>query len=368
MLDQALEHALQQLSDYHQSFGDRFPELGRGKTYELTPNTTWVTGFWTGLLWLAHAATAQGHFRKHAENLLPSFRSRLDQFVHIDHDLGFLYLLSARAQWQLTGDEDAHQLALRAADELAKRFHDKGKFIQAWGEVGQAELAGLFIIDCMMNIPLLFWASAQSGEDKYREIGIAHAETTRTNIVRPDGSTFHTFWCDPDTGKPIEGRTHQGFSSESLWARGQAWAIYGFALAYQWTQKEEFLETATRLAQRFWNELPDDRVPTWDLRLPPDSRPHLDSSASAIAACGLLRLARVGAGNDYRNMAITLLETLVEDCMETDPNARGLLRFGTAHAPACVGINVYLPYGDYYFLEALLSVQNKAPDFWGPLE
>ena len=225
------------------------------------------------------------------------------------------------------------------------------------------------IVDTMMNLPLLFWASAQTGDPQYRQAAIEHAETSMRYLVRPDGSTYHTFFLDQESGEPIGPRTHQGYADDSLWARGQAWAVYGFAVAAGWSGSWRFLEASERAALRFMAELPPDGVPWWDLRLPEEAPHFRDSSAGAIAAAGMLRLARLdGAGkrNEHHHSAVSLLNALVTRCFEVDSEAQGLLRHGTYHAHKGWGVDAYLICGDYFFLEALLALDGKAPDFWGP--
>jgi unsaturated chondroitin disaccharide hydrolase len=365
-----LANSLERIRRHHQAFGHRFPTLGEGIRYQLTENDNWLTGFWPGLLWLAHTATGDGDLREHAEALLPSFEERLDKRVHINHDLGFLFTLSARAQWQVTGDWKAQELALRAARELVQRYHPAGRYIQAWGPVGDPEEGGRIIVDTMMNLPLLFWAFAQTGDACYHEMARQHAETSLRYLVRPDGATYHTFFLDQEVGEPLGPRTHQGYADDSLWARGQAWAIYGFALAAEWCQEPRFLEAAQQAARRFVSELPPDDVPWWDLRLPADATHHPDSSAGAIAAGGMLRLARFGDGGEegeFHGPAIKLLDSLIARCLETRPGAQGLLRGGTYNANKGMGVDAYFICGDYFFLETLLALEGKTPDFWGPI-
>jgi len=301
--------------------------------------------------------------------LLPCFAMRLDQRIHITHDLGFLFTLSARAQWQLTGDTYAYDLALRAAADLARRFRPQGGYIQAWGALGDPVESGRTIIDTLMNIPLLFWASAQTGTPHYHDIAHQHAETTARYLLRPDGASYHTYFFDPQTGEPVGPRTHQGYADESLWARGQAWTIYGFAVAAAWCDEPAFVDVARQAAARFLAELPPDGIPWWDLRLPDDAPHYRDSSAGAIAAAGMLRLAAQldgDAGAALRHHAVSLLQNLVDACLETLPDAQGLLRGGTYHAHKGWGVNEYFIGGDYFFLEALLMLGDSPPDFWGP--
>ena len=266
---------------------------------------------------------------------MTSFQNRLKQRVHITHDLGFLYTLSARAQWQLTGDQAARELALQAAEELSQRYRAKGRYIRAWGAVGDANEGGRAIIDTMMNIPLLYWATEQAHDPRYAEIASAHADTTAQHMVREDGASYHTFFFDQDTGDSIGPKTHQGYADDSLWARGQGWAIFGFATAAAWTGNDRYVETAYKTAERFMAELPENRVPLWDLRLPSNAPQHPDTSASAITIAGMLRLAKQlddEGSNQMREFAETLLDALTAHYVETAPHAQGWSRGGTYHA------------------------------------
>ena len=136
---------------------------------------------------------------------------------------------------------EAKNSAIKAADCLLERWKPKGEFIQAWGNIHDNAMYRL-IIDCMLNLPLLYWATDVTGDAKYREIATKHAKTCRSVIIRPDGTTYHTYYFDPETGAPLRGVTHQGFSDDSCWARGQAWGIYGFALSYAYTKNDVFIE------------------------------------------------------------------------------------------------------------------------------
>lgn len=352
-----------------QRFGNQFPLYGEGLHYVLSPNDNWLTAFWTGLVWLAYAASENDSLKAYARSLLPTFQARLDHRIHITHDLGFLFTLSACSQWQLTGDRQARSLALRAADELVQRYRPEGRYLQAWGEIGAPEEGGRAIIDTMMNIPLLFWATGQSGDTRYADAARAHADTTARYLLREDASTYHTYFFDQESGQPIGPQTHQGYADDSLWARGQGWAIFGFATAADWTGSTPYRHLALRAAQRFLAELPASGVPTWDLRLPDDAPHYPDTSAGAIAACGMYRLARLLDGSDGQRMRVAadrLLDALLGQYLETDPAGEGLLRGGTYHTPKSMGVNAYLICGDYFFLEALLMREDRCPDLWGP--
>ncbi|RME71457.1 MAG: hypothetical protein D6784_15115 [Chloroflexi bacterium] len=352
----------------HHRFGDQFPTIGEQHTYRRTENNNWMAAFWPGILWLTWAATSDDEIRRHAESLLPSFRQRLDRQVHITHDLGFLYTLSARAQYQLTGDETARQLALRAAGLLAKRYNAAGRYLQAWGDLTHPVERGRTIIDSMMNVPLLFWASREENREDYYTHAANHLDTLRQYLIREDGSSYHAYFFNPDTGDPLYPKTVQGYSDHSLWSRGQAWTIYGCAVASEWCPEQDYLSTAKKAARRFIDELPPDGIPWWDLRLPPHAPHHRDTSAGAVAAAGMVRIACLSEGEEaefWRQQAETMFITLTIHCLDTHPEAEGFLRQGAAHVPDGWGIGGYLIYGDYFYLEGLQFLLGRGPDFWG---
>jgi len=361
----ALSSVLEKVRSHQDAYGLSFPTRGHPR-YETGPNCVWVAGFWPGMLWLAYDRTGDQDLCRQAEALLPSFVERLEKRVALNHDVGFVYLLSCRAQWMSTGDVAARDTALLAADALAVRYNTQGEFIQALGEVGAGPHAGRALIDCMMNLNLLYWAAEETGDGRYREVAYRHARTSQRHLVRDDDSTNHTFVFDPVTGDPLRGETIQGYSDTSLWARGQAWAIYGFALSAEWLEHSAFLAVSASAADRFLAESPADRVPRWDLRLPSDAPQYLDSSAAAIAVCGLLRLAKLTGRDHYKRQAHALLDSLIRDCLETRPDREGSLRHGAQHIPRDETTDGFVIYGDYFFLEALLTVSGGCPDFWGP--
>lgn len=345
-------------------FNGRFPNSTDNHTYKLNDNVNWLAAFWPGMLWLSYAATGESVFRETAVSLLPTFYKRLEIQTHITHDLGFLYTLSARAQWQLTGNEEARQLALVAAKQLLARYRQPGQYIQAWGPVGEPRRGGQIIADTMMNLHLLFWAAKQTGDSRYHEAAYNHAQISRQYLIRDDGSSFHTYFFNQETGEPIEGRTHQGAGDDSCWARGQAWLIYGFALAAQWCDEPVFLEAARQTAVYFLSNLPPDKIPFWDFRLATRQPRYRDSSAAAIAICGLLRIAELSNDSAMRASGEELLTALITHCFETDPAGQGLLKHGALHIPKGWTPDGSLIFGDYFFLEALLTVEGKNPDLW----
>ena len=346
--------------------GDRFPSVGTGGHYQSTDNQDWLASFWSGLVWLTYAVTGEAHLRRSAEAMLPSFERRLTERIRLNHDLGFLFTLSGRAAWQFAGDEHARHLALRASHILEARYNNPGRYLQAWGEVGDPVDAGRMIIDSMMNLPLLFWAAHEIDAPYLYDIACAHAHTSMRYLIRPDYSANHCYDFDPISGAPLRAATHQGYADDSLWARGQAWAIYGFAVAAAWTQDPAYLNTAARAAERYLAETDIATLPRWDFRLPSGVPAHPDSSAAAIAAGGLLRLAVLMDDARFRQAGTQILHTLVDQAFDVDPATDGLLLHGTLHGPKGIGIDGYTIFGDYFFLEAILLLLARAPELWAP--
>jgi unsaturated chondroitin disaccharide hydrolase len=231
------------------------------------------------------------------------------------------------------------------------------------------EQRGRMIIDCNLNLPLLYWASQATGNSKYSEAANTHIAQAERYLVRPDASTYHTFFMDPRTGAPKEGRTHQGFSDTSCWARGQAWGIAGFAGVYRHKPDASLIDTAARLASYFLNRLPDDFVCNWDLIFtgPPEPR---DSSAAAIAACGLLELVKHLPLTDpdraaYEGAAIAIVKSLM-DFYANPPGASGdgLLKHAVYHMPNRIGVDESCVWGDYFYLEALTRLTRVWETYW----
>ncbi len=289
--------------------------------YPAVANDQWTAGFWPGSIWLAYEATGDKVFRYAAQIHVQSFLNRIVKRIATDHhDMGFLYSPSCVAAWKLVGDEDGRRAALLAADQLLDRFQEKGQFIQAWGPMGEPGNYR-YIIDGLMNLPLLFWASTESGNPVYREKALAHAHTTLANSIRPDHSTYHTFYMDPETGAPARGATTQGYRDESAWARGQAWAIAGMAVCYRLEGQAGYRETFDNLLAYYLKCLPDDLVPYWDLTFTDGDEPR-NSSSAAIVACGLLEMADLVSekrAGELRTLARRMLGSLWRNYAVTDP-------------------------------------------------
>jgi unsaturated chondroitin disaccharide hydrolase len=291
----------------------------------------WTSSFFTGMALLAFETTHDAHFLTQTNRLSDVYREKVTRHrMDTMHDLGFLYSLYSVALHRLTGDLEHRRTGLLAADELAKRFNASGRYIRAWGRMDEnaTDYAGLAIIDCMMNLPLLFWASRETGNRSYHEIAVQHTDTTRANFVRADDSICHAFRFDLATGAPARPDNYCGYAVDSHWARGTAWAIYGFALAYRHTRNPDYLDTSARLARKFTALLDAELVPLWDFRLPTGAPQIRDSSAAAIAVCGLDELGAHRPDPTFAKAADALLRRLcAETYLDSNPDCPGVLRF-----------------------------------------
>ena len=345
--------------------------------YRPIENIEWTTGFWPGELWLAYLASGDETFAHAAGIQVQSFAERIKLRIAVDHhDMGFLYTPSCVAAWMLKGDAAARDAALMAADNLVMRFHEKGGFIQAWGAMG-ADDNYRYIIDCLLNLPLLYWAEKETGKSIYRQIAEKHTETCVANSFRSDYSSYHTFFMDKETGKPVRGETCQGYRADSSWARGQAWAVYGLALAYRHTGKKEYIGLFEHVSDYFMKRLPADMIPYWDLIFTEGDEPR-DSSSASIVACGFLEASDLflkehdyDKAMEYRKLAEELMKAVYDRCMVTPgEKENGLVKHGTYSKKSpyntCTeaGVDECVSWGDYYWMEALMRLGGSWKSWW----
>ena len=369
--NEAMEFIIRQMDRNLETFADTFPsECSTNQVYRQVGNVAWTPGFWTGMLWLAYEVTGDEKYRLAAESQLSSYRQRVDERRYTEtHDLGFLYTLSCVSAYKLTGNEDAKQLAIEAADLLHARYLEKAGIIQAWGNLNDPKQQGRMIIDCLMNLPLLYWASEVTGDPKYDHAAESHVHQSAKYLIREDASSFHTFYMDTQTGEPKYGSTAQGYADDSCWARGQAWGMYGFPLSYRYTGDGELIALTTKLSNYFLDRLPKDLVCYWDLIFTsgPEER---DSSAAAIAVCGLLETAKHLPLMDpnrhrYENAALSILDSLIAHYMAKEvPESNGILLHAVYGKPNGTGIDECCIWGDYYFYEALVRVTRDWKPYW----
>lgn len=370
-LDFASGQVIRNLPEFTDRFQKAYSDHG---FYEPTPNEDWTTGFWTGEIWLAYEHTKDERLRHAAEVQIDSFLDRIIRKEGVDHhDMGFLYSPSCVAGYKLTGNWTGRRAAILAADQLIARYHPKGEFLQAWGPMDEPGNYRL-IIDCLLNLPLLFWASDETGNPIYREIAKKHIHTALANVIRGDYSTWHTFFFDMETGAPDHGATCQGYRDGSAWARGQAWGIYGTAVGYRYTKKQEYIEMFKGVTDYFLDHLPEDLVPYWDLEFTDGSPEPRDSSSASIAACGMLQMAEYLDEADagyYTEAAGKIMKSVFDNYAVKDPAvSNGLVLHSTYsnHSPynTCnhYGVDECNLWGDYFYMEALTRLIKDWNPYW----
>jgi unsaturated chondroitin disaccharide hydrolase len=342
--------------------------------YSPCGNNQWTCGFWPGEVWLAYERTKDESFRESGDILVQSFLERIRKKIEVDHhDMGFLYTPSCVAAYQLTGNQAAREAALLAAQQLASRFQPVGEFIQAWGTLG-AKDNYRYIIDCLLNLPILYWAQNETGNDRYGDIARRHMRTCLAGSIRPSGSTFHTVYMDSRTGAFLYGRTCQGYRDDSSWARGQAWAVYGTALCYRYANRPEYLEAFEHVLAYYLSRLPKDLVPYWDLDFGDGDNEPRDSSSASIVACGLLEMAKLSSPEKAG-----VLETIARQMMYSvwvnysvqDPAiSNGQVLHGTYSKKSpyntCTpeGVDECVSWGDYFYMEALTRLTGNWKSYW----
>lgn len=361
-LKKGMDYAIKKMEENISVFIDSFPYVqSENYWYMEEPCNQWTSGFFVGMELLAYEYTQDDKFLKSAQHHLEIFRNRIDNKIEVDHhDMGFLYSLAAVSMYKITGSEYAKETALLAAEQLCTRFKENGEFIQAWGPMNEPGFNRL-IIDCLMNIPLLFWATEGSGTGKYAEIAKKHLYTTLDVIVRDNNTTHHTYFFDLETGEPLYGKTAQGYSDESCWARGQAWGIYGTALAYAYTKDEKIIEYFHRVTNEFVNRLPEDYVPYWDMVFSDGSDEPRDTSAAAIAACGILEMSKHIDCGKYLNVVDKMLKSLSEKYTSENLERSNVILTDAMYSRPAGHKPEGAIYGDYFYMEALM---RKINPFW----
>ena len=350
--ERTLDFAENQLRNLITAHPDFFPMYTQGGKWMHSGEawTNWCEGFLGGQLWLIYARNRDDWWRERAEHY-----SRLLEHRKTDrdvHDLGFLFMSTWKRWYDLTGDEAIQQIVVEAGQTLALRFIEKGGYLRSF--VAPDSL----FIDIMMNVGIIFYAAQQTGDQKLYRVALDHCLTTRRYLVRGDGSTSHEGMFDLETGEFLRQTTHQGWRDDSSWARGLAWALYGFGTVYSFTSDARFLQTAEACAQYYIENTPDHGIAPNDWREPNPSRPY-ESSAAAISAGGMLNLATL-TGDPlrrklYRDYALRILDTLTEPeflAVET-PGWEGILKHGSYHERKGLGVDESVMWGEYFFLEAV---------------
>ncbi len=347
-----------------QRIGDTFPYVSINGKYDAQPAHWWTSGFWPGLLWLIYQETEDERIKAIAISCEEQMDVPLLRYDELHHDVGFMWSLTAVAQYKLLGTEASKRRGLIAASHLMGRYNAKGQFIRAWNVPDEP---GWAIIDCLMNLPLLYWASETTKDPRFKHIGKLHADMALREFLRPDGSAYHIVCFDPETGERLEARGGQGYAPDSAWARGTTWALYGMALSYRYLRDDAYLQAAKRAAHFFMINLPDDGVPYWDFRAPVVDGMGFDSTSSTIAASALIELSTLVPEAEqkiYYDAGIKILKALDANYSAWDEDEEGILKKGTANFPRRAFVNVPHIYGDYFFTEAISKLRGQRNLFW----
>lgn len=346
---------------------DKIPYIAEDGVYKEDKAETdiiwWTNGFWPGMLWQMYHATKDEKYLKAARNIEDKLDKAFDIYTGLHHDVGFMYLHSAVADYRITGQERSKARGLHAAHLLAGRYNPRGKFIRSWNR----DRAGWVIVDSMMNIPLLYWARDELGDPRFEYVAMDHADTVMEKTVRKDGSCNHIIVLDPTNGDLLETPGGQGYASGSAWSRGQSWAIYGFALSYHYTKKTDYLETAKKVAHYYMSQVDlTDSVAVIDFRAPKEPV-YWDSTAGVCAACGMLEIANHVPENEkdyYIQSAIKILKATDEKFCNWDINYDSIVQMGSGSYFTDHDKHVPIIYGDYFFIEAILRLLDKDILIW----
>ncbi len=319
------------------------------KGYKLVDFKDWTCGFPAGSYWYMYELTGNENWKKIAiENTI-----KLDgvQYLTTTHDLGFMAFCSYGNAYRITGDTLYKNIIIKASESLITRFNPTVGCIRSWDH-GDWQFP--VIIDNMMNLEMLFWASKETGDPKYRDVAVTHANTTLANHFREDMSSYHVVSYDTITGQPVVKQTHQGLSDDSSWGRGQAWGLYGYTVMYRETSDQKYLDAAEKIAAHILANLPKDMVSYWDFNDPKIPDTYRDASAAAITASAFYELSKY-TNNKYLDAAEKIVASLSSDAFLAAKGANGgfLLKHCVGHLPGNSEIDVPLNYADYYYLEAL---------------
>ena len=346
----------------------------------------WTNGFYGGILWQLYNSTHGEIFEKEARAVEEKLDTAMFDYNGMDHDAGFRWLPTSVAAYRLFKNPESKNRGLLAAEILAGRFNPNGNFIRAWNDWGDdRDTTGWAIIDCMMNLPILYWASEELKDPRFKAIAMRHADTAMKAFIREDGSIKHIVGFDPATGEYLRDYGGQGYGEGSSWTRGQAWGLYGFTLSYLHTREKRYLDTAMKIADRFAERIPSDGLIPVDFDQPAEPD-YKDSTAAAIAACGFITLAQCLGGYEghgdgssvckdsrqqepspmsrrYLAAAETLLSALDEKDCDYDPSHDELLTRCTA-AYHDKDHEFPIIYGDYYYIEAIWKLTGRELFIW----
>ena len=321
----------------------------------------WCAGFWPGVLWYDYEYTKDKQVLEEAENFTHSLKF-LSHIPAYDHELGFLVFCSYGNGYRLTKNPAYKQVILDTADTLATLFNPIVGTILSWPrEVEPRNWPHNTIMDNMINLEMLFWAAKNGGNPYLYDIAVSHADKTMKSQFRPDYTSYHVAVYDTITGNLIKGVTHQGYADSTMWARGQAWAIYGYTVVYRETKDPKYLDFAQKVTDVYLDRLPEDKVPYWDFDDPSIPDAPRDASAGAVVASALLELSTYlpnGTGKRYKDAAIEMLTSLSSDSYQSGESKPSFLLHSVGHWPNHSEIDASIIYADYYYIEALLRLKR----------
>lgn len=347
------------------------PDLKRQFPIEHIIN--WTSSFPIGMAYIAYHFTKDEALLKWAENVFPLYKNKVydNPIAKTMHDIGFLYSPYSIASYNTTGNMAQRELAIKAADELAKRYLACGRFIKSWGRMDNdlsqveeslridpfyAQNNGLAIIDCLMNLPLLFWAGQQTNNPYYEQIANAHLDTVINNYFREDGTMYHTFRFNEETGEPIRGNALEQAPDTKYWARGNSWAIYGFAIAYRYTKNEKYKDAFFKVTDAFISYSDERGLLCDNMKNIKEGDQSREISASVIACCGIVEMLEMIDNQALKDYSEKIINTITSDeCINYDLNISGILNFNQKG---------YTTWGDYYLMELLARILHKYETCW----
>lgn len=366
-VENTYDKILQKMSAECDRIGDKIPYIATDGVYREDKASTdivwWTNGFWPGMLWQMYHATGDEKYLLAARGVEEKLDQAFDIYTGLHHDVGFMWLHSAVADYRITGNERSKARGLHAAHLLAGRYNPRGKFIRSWNR----DRAGWVIVDSMMNVPLLYWARDELNDPRFEYVAMDHVDTVMKNTVRTDGSCNHIIVLDPTNGELLETPGGQGYASGSSWSRGQAWAIYGFALSYLHTGKQEYLETAKKVAHYFISQTDLTKgIAIIDFRAPQQPI-YWDSTAGVCAACGMLEIANHVPESEkdfYIQAALKILKATDEKFCNWDIHYDSIVQMGSGSYFTEHDRHVPIIYGDYFMIEAVLRLLDKDILLW----
>ena len=324
----------------------------------------WTNGFWGGMMWLLYQDTGEERYAEIARLSEKKLERCFQDFYGLHHDVGFMYMPTAVADWRLTGNQDSRRTGLHGANLLAGRFNPAGRFIRAWND-GKEDTRGWAIIDCLMNLSLLYWASEESRDPRFRQIAMLHADTVMRSFLRQDGSVCHIVEFDPETGERKRSLGGQGYGEGSSWTRGQGWAVYGFTISYLHTGKKEYLEAARKAADYCLGNIPESGIIPVDFRQPAEP-PYEDSCGACVIAGGLLELAKCLPEEErepYEDGAVKILRAIAETRADFGRGCDAIVQ-GCSSAYHAPEHHITMSYADYFFIEAIYKVKGIGRFMW----